>query len=389
MRKTHFIGMAALFVGLGFAMVWAPACSSNPNSDAGDGGAEASGDSGANAYPAKAVTDMRTLQLGWSSALVTDTAALCTAMPSTAAAWQVQANIDAMKVQFIKCRHDYELVEGAVTPIYPQLDHVLDGRYDDFLAELLPIDGGTGGDQYLFDDNGVVGAHGVERFLYLPNPAAVVAQEVNYPGYKVAALPSTDQEALDAKNLLCKRFNTDATTLNNNIQTSTTFDIATAFQGLVSLMNEQKEKVKKAASAEEESRYSMNTMADLRDNLSSTRQAWNIFRPWVQQFTTVSADSGVNITGTQIDLTLQAKFTDLDTAYSAISGDSIPPVPGTWTDPPSQADQATPFGQLYESVLAAVDPNSPNSIVYTMNEAAALLGFPAFVEPPPTDAGTD
>ena len=378
MRKNRFVGMAALVSGLGVAIVWVAACSSSssPATVAADSGG---GDSGPNVYPAKAVTAMRALQLVWANDLVTDTAATCAAMPSTAAGWQVSTNIDAMKTPWIKCRHDYELVEGAVTPIYPALDHVLDGRYDDFLALLLPTDGGVGGDQYLFDDQGFTGAHAIERFLYFPNPPAVVAVEANYVGYKVAALPAVDQEALDAKNLLCKKFNADATTLATNIQNSTTFDIATAFQGLVSLMNEQQEKVKKAASAEEESRYSQNTMADLRDNLSSTEQAWAIFRPWVQQFTTVDPDSGLSVTGVQIDLAISSKFADLDNTYKAVSGNGFAAVPSTWTNPPSATDQATPFGQLYEGVLAAVDPNSPTSIVYTMNQAAQLLGFPTFV----------
>ena len=47
-------------------------------------------------------------------------------------------------------------------------------------------------------------------------------------------------------------------------------DVTQAFGGLVDLMNEQQEKVNKASSGEEESRYSQRTMDDLRENLLGT-----------------------------------------------------------------------------------------------------------------------
>lgn len=62
-----------------------------------------------------------------------------------------------------------------------------------------------------------------------------------------------------------------------------------------------------------------------------------------------------------------------------ISGDAIPQPPATWSsESPTITDRQTPFGVLYLGVHAAVDPNSPSSIVSQMNDAAVLLGFPQF-----------
>ena len=47
-------------------------------------------------------------------------------------------------------------------------------------------------------------------------------------------------------------------------------------------MNEQQEKVNKAATGEEESRYSQRTMADLRANLDGTTAIYGLFRDWLE-----------------------------------------------------------------------------------------------------------
>jgi len=138
-------------------------------------------------------------------------------------------------------------------------------------------------------------------------------------------------------------------------------------------MNEQREKVTKAATFEEESRYSQRTMADLRANLEGTTKAYTLFAPWL------SAHAGDD--GKTTDQKIQAGLASLSAVYATVQGDAIPPPPSTWSaEHPSDADLQTPFGKLYSSVKAAVDPAVDGSIVAEMNDAARVLGFPEFVE---------
>jgi hypothetical protein len=110
-------------------------------------------------------------------------------------------------------------------------------------------------------------------------------------------------------------------------------------------------------------------MADLRDNLAGARAAYASFRPWIV------AKPG----GEVIDAGIQEGFADLDGVYAAVSGDSIPAPPASWSaESPSPADLNTPFGRLYTAVHRAVDPASRSSVVARMNDAASLLGFPEF-----------
>jgi hypothetical protein len=66
-------------------------------------------------------------------------------------------------------------------------------------------------------------------------------------------------------------------------------------------------------------------------------------------------------------------------AYGLVDGDAFPLPPATWSsENPSPADLATPFGQLYQSVDDAADPNNEASVVNQMNLAADALGFGIF-----------
>src|SRR5262245_24364293 len=58
--------------------------------------------------------------------------------------------IATMKEAWGRAREAYELVEGAVAPLFPESDTATDARYDDFLATL-----GAQGDRAPFDDQGV------------------------------------------------------------------------------------------------------------------------------------------------------------------------------------------------------------------------------------------
>ena len=282
-----------------------------------------------------------------------------------------QALMD-MKTAWMSARDAYEHVEGATAPIYSDLDVSMDERYDGFLATM-----GATGDTDLFDDQGVTGMHAMERILYVDvTPASVVTFEQTLPGYKAAAWPATEAEAAEFKNKLCAKLVSDAQTLLDG-WTPAKIDISGAFQGLVGLVNEQQEKVNKAATGEEESRYSQRTMADLRSNLDGTTTIYALFRDWLKS---KPATGGV-ASGTDIDTAIMAGFSNLNTVYTGVQGDAIPQPPATWSaEAPSDADKQTPFGMLYEQVHGAVDPKKDGSLVVEMNDGATLLGIPVFTE---------
>ena len=303
--------------------------------------------------------------------LLTAANAIQTAAPSTLAGWQDPTQVTALKTPWIAARTAYEHSEGAIAPLFPDVDNSIDARYDDFLAELGPT-----GDMDLFDDVGITGMHAMERIIYQPNPPAVVTFESTLPGYVASAAPSSDAQALEFKNKLATKLISDVTALQGR-WTPVNLNIAVAYQGLVALMNEQKEKVNKAASSEEESRYSQRTMVDLRDNLDGTKAIYALFEPWVLS----KKNSDPTKDGPTIDGKIQAGFVKLAAAYATITTDAFPPVPTTWSsENPSASDLQTPFGQLYSQVLAAVDPNTDGTIVFEMNAVAAILGFPIFTQ---------
>lgn len=361
-----------------FALAACSSSSSSGTQPKGDAGAGA-GDSGAGPktdaeYEAAAVQGMHDQLLTDIDALLVGAKAIQSAAPDDLAGWSDPAKVDNLKAAWVVARAAYEHSEGAIAPYYPDIDAAIDARYDDFLAALGPT-----GDDYLFDGTGVTGMHAIERIVYQTvTPAAVIEFEATLPGYKAAAFPATEQEASDFKNKLCAQLITDVTNLRAqwaaaNLQN---LGVAIAYQGLIALMNEQQEKVNKAASSEEESRYSQHTMVDLRDNLEGTKTIYGVFQPWVQSKTNATDPTS---DGPTIDAKIQSGFTALGAIYSQISGDAFPAVPTTWSsESPSASDLATPFGQLYTGVHHAVDANTDGSIVFEMNAAATVLGFPTF-----------
>jgi len=298
--------------------------------------------------------------------LITASQALQDAAP-TGHGWDATtdaAAITAMKTAWKNARVAYEHVEGATAPIFGDEDYTMDARYDDYLAKL-----GATGDQDLFDDQGATGMHSIERILWANEiPAKVIDFEEDLPGYKAAAWPTNATEADEFKTKLCQRLVDDAKKLHGE-WTPANIDIGAAFQGLIGLMNEQKEKVNLAATGEEESRYAQLTLFDLRNNLDGTTKIYDLFRPWVQS------------KGGEQDDMIQTGFGKLNQLYTANSGDALPPVPDTWSsDSPTAADLATPFGVLWSGVHTAVDSAADGSVVFEMNEVAAELGFPEFAE---------
>ncbi len=281
------------------------------------------------------------------------------------------AAITQMRAAWTRARTAYEHIEGAVAPLFPDLDLALDARYDDFLGELKD----KGGDPDLFDDRGVTGLHAVERILWSDSiPARVVDFEKAQPGYVTAAYPKTEQEALAFKTKLCARVAADAKSLRAQWAPQR-IDLGGAFQGLVSLMNEQLEKVNKASTNTEESRYSQRTMADIRGNLEGTQKIYTLFQPWLASKRNADATQD----GKATDAAIAEGFRKLGALYAGTPGDAIPAPPATWSaESPSAADLGSPFGKLYAGVKGAADPSAKGSVVGEMNRAADILGFPEF-----------
>jgi iron uptake system component EfeO len=299
--------------------------------------------------------------------LVTAARELQAAAPSRA--WSSTADdsaITAMRAAWQHTRVAYEHVEGATAPIFGDLDFTMDARYDDYLTRLGPA-----GDQDLFDATGVTGMHGIERILFAPMiRPEVVAFESGLPGYRAAAYPANDDEAIAFKTVLVQKLIDDARALHDQWQPAA-IDIGAAYQGLVGLMNEQKEKVNLAATGEEESRYADVTLFDLRTNLEGTQTIYDLFSAWIQ----------TKPTGKDADAMIQARFTTLSSLYRMTPGDALPPVPDDWSSAqPTAANLATPFGMLWQTVHESVDPAGDGSVVFEMNRIATLLGFPQFVE---------
>lgn len=310
------------------------------------------------------------------SNLITAAQTLQAAAPApTGRGWDATldaAAITQMKAAWRECRTAYEHIEGALAPIFPDLDNSLDARYDDFLSQLAGK-----GDSDPFDDQGGTGMHWIERILYADQiPKSVVDFESTLPGYAPASFPTTADQSVEFKTKLLQKLIDDATKMKTEWQPAA-IDIGVAFQGLISLMNEQKEKVNKAATGEEESRYAQMTLFDLRNNLAGTAKIYALFQPWLQSKKSSSATQD----GPTADAAITSGFQTLSSLYDSDPGDAIPQPPPTWSsDNPTAADLTTPFGKLWSSVHTAVDPSKQSSVVSEMNDAATILGFPQFVE---------
>jgi iron uptake system component EfeO len=95
-----------------------------------------------------------------------------------------------------------------------------------------------------------------------------------------------------------------------------------------------------------------------------------VFRPWIK-----FKD------GREPDGMIQGRFAALTSLYTSTPGDSLPAVPADWSnDQPTPQNLATPFGMIWKTVRDNVDPRTDGSVVFEMNEIAALLGFEEFVE---------
>lgn len=300
--------------------------------------------------------------------LVVAARALQAASPNRA--WNAAHHADrigAMRDAWKRTRVAYEHVEGAIKTTFPDVDWLLDMRYEESLRQL-----DHDGDRYLFDGRGTIGMHAIERILFAPEiRPEVTAFECNLDGYVPAAYPATDDEAIAFKTGLVQRLIDDADGLRKRWRTAE-LDVAAMYNGQIGLMLEQKEKLIRAVTAEEESRYSNVTLFDLRNNLDGAQKIYALFRAWVH-----SKEAGA-----RSDSRMRSNFDVLATAYATTPSDALPQVPTGWSsDHPTEDDLATPFGAMWQTVGRSVDAEDDRSVVLAMNQIAALLGFAAGTSP--------
>jgi iron uptake system component EfeO len=267
-----------------------------------------------------------------------------------------------MKKAWHEGRVAYELVEGAVAPLFPESDTATDARYDDYLATL-----GAVGDADAFDDSGVVGMHGIERILWADQvPREVVEFEQGVPGYRPAAFPRTDAEAAAFKQKLAAKLVADVEKLRPELE-PLRLDVAFAFHGLIDLSTEMVEKIDRASTGQEESRYAQATLRDLRANRLGCFEAYQIFRPWLQ----------TRPSGRELDAMILAGFQRLEAAFGAVPGDAIPRPPAGWSAlAPKETDMKSPFGAMYKAVRTESNEKITGSLRHGLTAVAEQLGLP-------------
>jgi iron uptake system component EfeO len=298
--------------------------------------------------------------------LVTASRALRDAAPAPDAdGWSAAADasaVTAMRTHWLRARRAYERIEGAIAVLFPEIDVSIDQRYDAFLTDEIP----SHRDDDLFDGQGVTGMHAVERILWAgTHPARVVAFERGLTGYVAAAFPSDLAQSTRFRDGLVARLVRDAEQMQREFA-PLALDTPAAFRGVIGSVQEQVEKVERAATAEEESRYAQVTLLDMRANLEGAQRTWNHFRAW-------TLARGGDALAARID----ARFAALQSAYGAIRGDALPAVPEGWNpDAPSATQLATPYGQLRTTLARESDPARAGSLATEMNAAADLLAIP-------------
>jgi iron uptake system component EfeO len=267
-----------------------------------------------------------------------------------------KAALDSMKTAWSKARQAYEHVEGAIALLFPELDVSTDERYDGFLADAA--------DDNPFDGEGITGIHAIERILWADQiRPEVVTFESALKGYQAAAFPKTRAEAEDFKTKLTQRLITDITMLRDMFK-PLALDPAAAYRGVIGSLGEQIEKITKAESGEEESRYANLTLADMRYNVEGGQATHAAFRPWLLGMPN----------GAALDTKITAGFARIEAAYGAAT--MLPAVPTTWNETkPSDADLATPFGMLFGLLSKESDGKDPDSLVTAMNQAATAMGI--------------
>jgi iron uptake system component EfeO len=277
--------------------------------------------------------------------------------------WNAKSDASAvadMRKAWKEARTAYEHIEGSIAVLFNGLDVSTDERYDGFI-ESEP-------DQDLFDDEGVIGVHAIERILWSDStPERVVKFEKALDGYKEAAFPETKADAEAFKSKLCARLVKDTKKMRDDFA-DLALDSTSAFRGMIGSVQEQSEKTTKAASGEDESRYAQNTLADMRANLDGARAVFSAFRPWIDEAGNDSAS-------------ISKEFDAIDAAYKAVKGDALPEVPEHFNpDEPSADHLSSPYGKLWKLLGEKTDDTDPGSLVSIMGKAADKMGIPGLTD---------
>ena len=273
------------------------------------------------------------------------------------------AAVSNMRKAWADTRDAYERIEGSIAVLFPTLDVSTDERYDGFL-------GSDGPDDDLFDGEGVTGVHAIERILWADSiPDRVTSFESTLDGYTPAAFPTTREQADEFKTKLIGRLITDTKTMRDEFH-GIALAPSAAFRGMIGSMQEQSEKTTRAASGEDESRYAQRTLADMRANLAGAVAVFDAFKPWINAAAGAGRDEEIS-----------SGFKAISSAYAAIDGAALPPVPeGFDPDAPSDADLKTPYGKLWKLLHTETDLNTDGSLVSKMGSAADAMGIPEFQE---------
>jgi iron uptake system component EfeO len=275
--------------------------------------------------------------------------------------WNATADAEAvgrMRTHWSEARVSYERIEGAIAVLFPDLDAATDERYDGFLAE--------GPDEDLFDGEGVIGVHAIERILWADgHPPETVAFEMALEGYQPAAYPANAAQAAAFAEELAQRLVDDIAQMQASFE-PLALDPAAAYSGVVGSMAEQLEKVALAATGEDESRYAAHTLADMRANLEGGRELSAAFSSWLQ------GEDG----GEALHAEITAGFERLEAAYAEHAGNGVPAVPDGWSAEPTAAQRDTPYGELFTTLAHEADPAAEDSLVHAMLQAAELMDIP-------------
>lgn len=277
------------------------------------------------------------------------------------------AAIAAMKVEWKNMRTSYESVEGAIAVLFPGLDESTDQRYDGFHE-----DAGFSDDN-LFDGEGVTGVHAIERILFADaiDPAVVTFEEgVVGARFTAAAFPATLTESTDFNTKLVQRLIDDTDTMQTDFA-DVDLALEAAYRGVLGSMEEQFEKVSLAGDGADESRYAQHTLADMRANLAGGLAIYEAFDPMFD----------ASEEGEAIHDQIHEAFERVEAQYEALAGDAIPTVPATWNpDAPSEADAATPYGQLFLFLATETDFENPESFVSLFEQGGEVLAIPQLPE---------
>jgi iron uptake system component EfeO len=292
------------------------------------------------------------------SALASASRDLCAAAPAPDAdGWSLahdRAAVEAMRGHWRRARVEYERIEGAIAVLFPELDQDVDGRYE-HEAELRR-------DEAPFDGRGFIGMHAIERILFSSDTSAPVrAFEEALPGYVAPRTPASEEEARAFTEGLCAQLVRDVGTMERQLA-PLALDPPTAWRGIQGSIEEQSEKVLLAATGQDESRYSENTLADMRANLEGGRAVLAAYEPMLAPEARAEIDR---------------RMDELERAYAAIGGDALPEVPpGFDPDSPSEAHLATDYGRLFTLLASASDPQVEGSLAQALRRAGDAMGIP-------------